>query len=70
MNTFLIILHIILCFTLLPLSMKGWDRLFKVVAICISLGATPVAMVLGPGAAFIGYGCMWIISKLSGMPLR
>lgn len=70
MDTFLMILHVVLCFTALPLFMKGWDRLFKVIAIGISLWATPVAMIFGPGAMFIGYGCMWVFSRITGMPLR
>mgnify|MGYP000015594246 FL=1 len=70
MDAFLIILHVVLCFTLLPFLMKGCDMIFKVVAVVISLCATPVAMVLGPAAAFIGYGCIWIFSKLSGLPPR
>lgn len=70
MDTFLIILHVILCFTALPLSMKSWDRVFKVVAIGISLFSTPIAMVLGPGAAFIGYACVWIFNKVVGIPFQ
>lgn len=70
MDAFLIILHVILCFTLLPLFMKGWDRLFIVIAVLISLCATPLAMVIGPVASFVGYCCIWLFGKLSGIPLR
>lgn len=70
MDAFLIILHVILCFTLLPLLMKGWDRLFIIIAVLISLCATPLAMVIGPAASFIGCCCIWLFGKLSGIPLR
>lgn len=70
MDAFLIILHVVLCFTLLPLLMKDWNRLFIVIAVLISLCATPLAMVIGPAASFIGYCCIWILEKLSDIPLE
>lgn len=70
MDNFLMILHVVLCFTVLPLFMKGMDRLLIVIAVVISLWATPAAMIIGPGAAFIGYGCIWLLCKVFGLPMR
>lgn len=68
MDTFFIILHIALCFTLLPMRMKGWGKVIKVIAVVISLSVTPLAMIIGPLAAFIGYVVIWLLSKLIGLP--
>ncbi|WP_294617622.1 hypothetical protein [uncultured Bacteroides sp.] len=70
MDTFLMMLHVVLCLTVLPLFMKGMDRLFVVIAVVISLWATPAAMVIGPAAAFVGYGCIWLLGKIFGLPIR
>lgn len=69
MDNSLIILHVILCFTLLPFLLRNWGRIFKVAAIFFSLCATPLALVFGPVSFLIGILPIWLFHKLFGMPL-
>lgn len=66
----MIILHIIFCFTLLPLHMKskGWCLENRIAAVIIALSITPASLVLSPFAAFLGMFPLWLANRLIGWP--
>lgn len=70
MDDFLIILHIMLCFSLLPICMKGWWKVLQGLAIILSLCATPLALILGPLAAFVGLFVVWAGCRLLGFSMH
>lgn len=70
MDNFMIILHIVLCFTTLPLCMKGWWRVPQVLAVILSLCATPLALVIGPLASFLGLFAIWAFCRIFGFSLH
>lgn len=70
MDTFLIILHIVLCFTLLPLCMKGWWKVLRGLAVILSLCATPLSLVIGPLASFLGLFVVWAFCRIFGLSLH